>query len=192
MYNFMSNLLVGIIGGIYSGIIVSRSFLIKADIDEQVESVNNISSDLDTISSLIDKMIEVLKKANDSAGEFENKFAQETKKTLDAIEWMHDTKSKVLDEIIFSMCAEQRRLEIKNAKSVELVVNIIHNISQYKTKNEFSFEELEQWKGEVDNSKKILVKYVDEINRTFFRRILFDKLMIVMVGACLIIAIFIA
>ncbi len=183
----MLNLLIGIIGGIFSGIIVSRFFMIKTDIDNQIEIIHDMIIDLDNIGDLIDKLIKVSKKVADSSAEFEEK-----NEIVDVDDWMSKAKSKVLTDSIDNMCVLKRRLELKEAVSLRTVEEVINSITEYKVNNDFSFGEMDNWKDRISDSREQLIKYEKVVSATFIKRVMFDKWMIIMIIICLSIVVVLA
>ena len=61
MHNFLLNLLIGIIGGIFSSIIVSRIFLIRQEFQNQLDVLRKNSYCLGSINAFFD-VIEIILK----------------------------------------------------------------------------------------------------------------------------------
>lgn len=165
MYDLIKNLVLGIAGGIYSSLIVSRVFFIKSELDKQIEIIRMTRYRLGGLILFFDVMYEaIVLSYNTSAGIHKETNPKDIVNTNDAINSMISLINKTVDEILALETVELKEQEYIDLRNETLIVirkfiNIKHEnynkISEYKNE----LEELEQKHDSCyKNQSKVLMR----------------------------------
>lgn len=121
MHNFLLNLIIGIIGGVYSGVIVSRVFLIREELEEQLDVLRNTSYGFGTLMAFFDVVESILKLSSDTSDEIEQEINKDPNylKTHDIIrvsDLIKTLKKEILDKSVDMICESRNELILKDEK----------------------------------------------------------------------------
>lgn len=151
MENIFENLLIGIIGGVFSGIIVSRVFMIREYIDDQVEVLKNILFYTSSLDAFFVSVEIILKRCADSSIVLKEEIPESDGKMFSFEILIMEIKAALVDKSIKEIKSEDkyRKLEIKEYKNTYLdVVKKIEEINKIET---YNFENTERGKDIVNN-----------------------------------------
>lgn len=85
MNEFLTNLIIGIIGGIFSSIIVSRIFLIRQNYQDQLDILRQTFYHLGAVSAFLNVIEIILKNRHDTQVDGKEHDLIDTKQTMEAL-----------------------------------------------------------------------------------------------------------
>ena len=127
MHSFLVNLLIGIIGGIYSSIIVSRVFLLREELEEQLNILRKKTYYFGTLTAFFDVTEMILKLQSDTSAEINEEIKQDAEylKTHDIIE-------KAMGGILFIDEAYSLTANRGSNYGTEAIDTLIKSMEDYK------------------------------------------------------------
>ena len=124
MHDFLVNLVIGIVGGIYSSIIVSRIFLIREEYQEQLEILRKSFYHLGGITAFFDVIEIILKNMLDTSVEVQKDPDYfKTHNLKDGDSTIKALRKEILNKNIEEICANETSLVLKEK---ELNCNMKH------------------------------------------------------------------
>ena len=145
MHSFLVNLLIGIIGGIYSSIIVSRVFLLRAELEEQLNILRKKTYYFGALTAFFDVTEMILKLQSDTSDEIEEEIKQDPEylKTHDIIrasDVIRTMKLEMLDKTVEKICREDNPIVLKQKQFIELRNETEKIVRKYKDIKQFKFK----------------------------------------------------
>jgi len=156
MHDFLLNLLIGIIGGIYSSVIVSRVLLIREKLEDQLEVLKEKRYYFGTLMAFFDVVETILKLQNDTSDEIEEEIKKnpaylKTHDIINADNLIMSLKNELLDKTIDKICYQEKPLLLKEKVFIELLRETEETVKKIKEINPYKFHE-------IDNSKKQIME----------------------------------
>ena len=191
MHEFLVNLLIGIIGGIYSSIIVSRVFLLREELEEQLNILKKKTYYFGTLTAFFD-VIEVIKKLqSDTSNEIEEEIRRDpeylrTHDLIHASDAIRTMKEEILDKTIEKLCNEDNPLVLKQKQFIVLKNETEMTVRKYKNINQFKFETIDNAKKEIKELGKKYEACFRKRNRYLISHIVTDKIII---GLCILLTV---
>ncbi len=185
MHSFLLNLMVGIIGGIYSSVIVSRIFLLREELEEQLDILRKRSYYFGTLIAYFDLMEEILKLRSDTSKEIAKEMRRdpeylEKNDIIRVSDVLNTLKVELLDKSIEKICCEDNPLVLKNKQFIELKNITINTVRKYKNIEEFKFKTIDDSKKEINDLEKKYEICINRRNRYLILQMLKDKVLIVL------------
>lgn len=181
MHNLLFNLLIGIIGGIFSSIIVSRIFLIGQELEIQLDILRKNSYCLGSISAFFDVIEIILKNAYDTSVEL--KHNPEYSNSHDLIE-LKPTIDTLCKEILIKSIDEidqfNDSLIITEKTLYKLHTDTVQITKEFKDIKDYKFDTIDSCKKQISDLNTRYSKCFKEKNSKFFSLVLKDKIMIVL------------
>ena len=183
MNEFLESLIIGIIGGIFSSVIVSRIFLIRQNYQDQLDVLRQTFYSLGGVSAFLDVIEIILKNIHDTHVELNSNplYAKEGN-FLDADKTMESLKKGILLESISKIKANNQTIVLKEKRLRELQIesnNTVCKLEKVPVEN-YKFETIDSLKKEI----KTLVSKFDKIfsakSKDFFILVLKDKTLIIL------------
>ena len=165
MHDFLVNLVIGIVGGIYSSIIVSRIFLIREEYQEQLEILRKSFYHLGGITAFFDVIEIILKNMLDTSVEVQKDSDYiKTHNLKDGDSTIKALRKEILHKNIEEICANETSLVLKNFKSIEI----------------FKFETIDKCKQEIDSLNENFKQCFKGRTKSFLILVVKDKILIVL------------
>lgn len=199
MYDFLLNLLIGIIGGIYSSVIVSRVLLIREGLEDQLDVLKEKSYYFGTLLAFFDVIETILKLQNDTSDEIEEEIYKnptylKTHNIISADNLIVSLKNELLDKTIDEICHKEKPLVLKGKVFIELLHETEEIVKKLKDINPYKFHE-------IDDSKKQILKLEEKYRACIKKRgqyfigliskdIIIIALIVLLIVICLLLLIF--
>ncbi len=185
MHSFLVNLLIGIIGGIYSSIIVSRVFLLREELEEQLNILRKKTYYFGTLTAFFDVTEMILKLQSDTSDEIEEEIKQDPEylKTHDIIrasDVIRTMKLEMLDKTVEKICREDNPIVLKQKQFIELRNETEKIVRKYKDIKQFKFKTVDDSKKEIKELEQKYELCLSKRNKYLFVKIFKDKVMIVL------------
>lgn len=185
MHSFLVNLLIGIIGGIYSSVIVSRVFLLRAELEEQLNILRNKTYYFGTLAAFFDVTEVILKLQSDTSDEINEEIKQDpdylrTHDIIRASDVIRTMKQEMLDRTVEKICEEDNPLVLKQKQFIELRNETLSTVGKYKNIKQFKFKTVDDSKKEIKELEQKYEACLSKRNKYLFAQILKDKVMIVL------------
>ena len=185
MHSFLVNLLIGIIGGIYSSIIVSRVFLLREELEEQLNILRKKTYYFGTLTAFFDVTEMILKLQSDTSDEINEEVKQDPEylKTHDIIrasDVIRTMKFEMLDKSVEKICREDNPLVLKQKQFIELRNETEKIVRKYKDIKQFKFKTVDDSKKEIKGLEQKYEVCLSKRNKYLFAKIFKDKVMIVL------------
>lgn len=185
MHSFLVNLLIGIIGGIYSSIIVSRVFLLREELEEQLNILRKKTYYFGTLTAFFDVIEVILKLQSDTSDEIEEEIKQDPEylKTHDIIrvsDVIRTMKLEMLDKTVEKICREDNPIVLKQKQFIELRNETEKIVRKYKDIKQFKFKTVDDSKKEIKELEQKYELCLSKRNKYLFVKIFKDKVMIVL------------
>lgn len=185
MHSFLVNLLIGIIGGIYSSVIVSRVFLLREELEEQLSNLRKKTYYFGTLAAFFDVTEMILKLQSDTSEEINEEIKQDPEylKTHDIIhasDVIRTMKYEMLDKTVEKICQEDNPLILKRKQFIELRNETEKIVRKYKDIKQFKFKIVDESKKEIKELEQKYEVCLSKRNKYLFARIFKDKVMIVL------------
>lgn len=185
MHSFLVNLLIGIIGGIYSSIIVSRVFLLREELEEQLNILRKKTYYFGTLTAFFDVTEMILKLQSDTSDEINEEIKQDPEylKTHDIIrasDVIRTMKFEMLDKTVDKICREDNPLVLKQKQFIELRNETEKIVRKYKDIKQFKFNTVDASKKEIKELEQKYEVCLSKRNKYLFAKIFKDKVMIVL------------
>ena len=185
MHSFLVNLLIGIIGGIYSSIIVSRVFLLRAELEEQLNILRKKTYYFGTLTAFFDVTEMILKLQSDTSEEINEEIKQDPEylKTHDIIrasDVIKTMKLKMLDKTVEKICREDNPIVLKQKQFIELRNETEKIVRKYKDIKQFKFKTVDDSKKEIKELEQKYEMCLSKRNKYLVAKIFKDKVMIVL------------
>lgn len=181
MHNFLLNLLIGIIGGIFSSIIVSRIFLIRQEFQNQLDVLRKNSYCLGSISAFFDVIEIILKNAYDTSVELEKNPEYITTHNLKDSEPLIEALRK---ELLFKTIAEidqfNDALIVTEPTLYKLHKDTIQFTKDLKNIKDYKFDTIDSTKKQISELNKRYNKCFKERSSKYLCLVLKDKIMIIL------------
>ena len=188
MHNFLVNLIIGIIGGIFSSVIVTRVFLIRSELEDQIEILKMTVYRFGSIKAYFDVIEEILKLSSDTSSEIEQEIQKDpsylsTHDIIHAGDAINSIKATLLDKTINEICNQDVSFVLKNHEYKKLQYEAIQTIQKYKEIKEFKFKTIDTCKKEVQELEHKYNQCFKEKGKEFIRLLFKDKILIAL--ACI-------
>lgn len=185
MHSFLVNLLIGIIGGIYSSVIVSRVFLLREELEEQLNILRKKTYYFGTLTAFFDVTEMILKLQSDTSAEINEEIKQDAEylKTHDIIhasDVIRTMKYEMLDKTVEKICHEDNPLILKQKQFIELRNETEKIVRKYKDIKQFKFKIVDESKKELKELEQKYEVCLSKRNKYLFAKIFKDKVMIVL------------
>lgn len=181
MHNFLVNLLIGIIGGIFSSIIVSRIFLIRQEFQNQLDILRMNSYCLGGIFVFFDVLEIVLKNSYDTAIEIQkNPDYVLTHNLKDSEPMIAALRKEILIKNIDTIDQNNNIVTIKEKKLYELHKDTIQTIKEFKDLKDYKFDTIDTCKKQLNALNSRYQKCFKSQSTTYFSLIIKDKVMIIL------------
>lgn len=185
MHLFLVNLLIGIIGGIYSSIIVSRVFLLRAELEEQLNILRKKTYYFGTLTAFFDVTEMILKLQSDTSEEINEEIKQDPEylKTHDIIrasDVIKTMKLEMLDKTVEKICREDNPIVLKQKQFIELRNETEKIVRKYKDIKQFKFKTVDDSKKEIKELEQKYEMCLSKRNKYLVAKIFKDKVMIVL------------
>lgn len=181
MNEFLTNLIIGIIGGIFSSIIVSRIFLIRQNYQDQLDILRQTFYHLGAVSTFLNVIEIILKNRHDTQVELNNNpdYGKEhdlidTKQTMEAL------KKGILLESVRKIEENNQIIVLKEKKLHELQMQTneaVTKLRELPTAN-YKFENIDSFKKEIDTLMSRFNQIFSSKSKDFFILVLKDKILI--------------
>jgi len=185
MHSFLVNLLIGIIGGIYSSIIVSRVFLLRAELEEQLNILRKKTYYFGTLTAFFDVTEMILKLQSDTSEEINEEIKRDPEylKTHDIIrasDVIKTMKLEMLDKTVEKICREDNPIVLKQKQFIELRNETEKIVRKYKDIKQFKFKTVDDSKKEIKELEQKYEMCLSKRNKYLVAKIFKDKVMIVL------------
>ena len=185
MHSFLVNLLIGIIGGIYSSVIVSRVFLLREELEEQLNILRKKTYYFGTLTAFFDVTEMILKLQSDTSAEINEEIKRDAEylKTHDIIhasDVIRTMKYEMLDNTVEKICHEDNPLILKQKQFIELRNETEKIVRKYKDIKQFKFKIVDESKKEIKELEQKYEVCLSKRNKYLFAKIFKDKVMIVL------------
>ena len=185
MHTFFVNLLIGIFGGIYSSVIVSRVFLLREELEEQLSVLRKRFYYFGTLTAFFDVIEMILKLQSDTSDEIVEEIRRDpeylnTHDIIHASDVIKSMKQEMLDKTIDKICNEDNPLELKQKQFIELRNETEKTVRKYKDIKEFKFKTVDESKKEIMILKEKYESCLARRNRFLLAQIAKDKIMVVL------------
>lgn len=186
MHALLINLLIGIIGGIYSSVIVSRVLLIREKLEEQLEILKEKSYYFGTLMAFFDVVETILKLQNDTSNEIEEEIKKnpaylKTHNIISANDLIMSLKKELLDNTIDVICHKEKTLVLKEKAFIELLRETEETIMNIKEINPYKFHEIDDSKKQIMELEEKYRACVKKKGRYLLGLIAKDKFIIVLI-----------
>ena len=177
MEYILQNLLIGILGGLYSSLVVSRVFLIRSNLQEQIDYLREKFCYLGSLMAYFDVMEILLKTISDSRDELKEKIRRNPNyiKEADLVnvdEMMHELKTEILDKAIKNICEEGSPIVLKEKEYINLHREMYDSVKNFSNIKKITFKD-------VDEGKKLLAELNNKYKKCEKRRnSIFIKLLV--------------
>ena len=169
MQEFFINLIIGIVGGIFSSIIVSRIFLIRGEYYDQLEVLRKTSYHLGSIVAFFDVIEIVLKVRNDTTIELQrNPDYALNSDLIEAEPLIQTLKNEILYKNIDNICINDTNFALKEKNLIELQIKASRTVEKFKSLDLCKFETVDKCKKDISQVKKELDKCFAERTKSFF------------------------
>ena len=194
MHNFLVNLMIGIVGGIYSSVIVSRVFLIREKLEDQLEVLKEKCYYFGTLTALFDVIETILKLANDTSDDIEREIQQnpkylKTHNIIDADNLIMSLKKELLDKTIDEICDEEKPLVLKEKAFIELLQETKETVKKIKEISPYKFSEIDESRKQIDELEEKYRACVRSRGRYFLGLIVKDITIIVLVALLMVLCV---
>lgn len=185
MHSFLVNLLIGIIGGIYSSIIVSRVFLLREELEEQLNILRKKTYYFGTLTAFFDVTEMILKLQSDTSHEINEEIKQDpeylnTHDIIHASDVIRTMKHEMLDKAVEKICCEDNPLVLKQKQFIELRNETEKIVRKYKDIEQFKFKAVDESRKEIKELEQKYEACLSKRNKYLFAKIFKDKVMIVL------------
>lgn len=195
MHDFLINLIIGIIGGVFSSIIVTRVFLIRSELEDQIEILRMTEYRFGSLRAFFDVIEELLKLSNDTSSEIEREIQRDPNylKTHDIIhakDAINSIKITLLDKTVNEICNQDASFILKNKEYIKLQNETISKVCKYKEIKEFKFKTIDACKIELQELEKKYNHCFNGRRKEFVRLLISDKTLIVLALIFIVLCIF--
>lgn len=186
MKDLLCNLILGIIGGVFSGVIVSRTFLIRDDIEEQLNLLHDAIQQLGSMRTCFSIIESILKLSHDTSDEIKHEIEKDPSfiKTHDLI-YVDDVvmtiKKTMLDTAVENFCIKNSFTILSDNQFLELQKEAKNTVIKYKNIKDFKFKTIEDCEKEIENLEERYNACLKSRSRFFISLIFHDK---ILVGLC--------
>lgn len=181
MHDFLVNLVVGIVGGIYSSIIVSRIFLIREEHQEQLEILRKSFYHLGGITAFFDVIEIILKNMLDTSVEVQkNPDYIKTHNLKDGDSTIKALRKEILNKNIEEICANETSLILKEKELISLQHETCKVVKNFKSIEIFKFETIDKCKQEIDSLNENFKQCFKGRTKSFLILVVKDKILIVL------------
>lgn len=186
MHAFLLDLLIGIIGGIYSSVIVSRVLLIRERLEDQLEILKEKSYYFGTLMAFFDVVETVLKLQNDTSDEIEEEIDKDpeylkTHRIISADNLIVSLKTELLDKTIEKICHNERPLALKEKEFIALQEETEETVKKINKINPYEFHEIDDSKKQILELEEKYRSCVKKRGRYFFSLIVKDRIIIILI-----------
>ena len=182
---FLIDLLIGVIGGIYSGVIVSRVFLLREELEEQLDVLRKKLYYFEILIAYFEITERIKKLQSDQSREIGEEIRRNSE-YLNTHDIIHASdvfallKKEMLDKAVDEICFEESPLTLKNKFFIQLVDETKKAVGKYKEYTQVRFETIDNAKEEILGFKKKYEKCLRQGKRYLFDQIIRDKVVIVL------------
>lgn len=185
MHGLLVNLLIGIAGGIYSSIIVSRVFLLREELEEELDFLRKRSYYFGFLTAVLDSIEMILKLQSDTSEQIAKEIRRDpdylnTHDIIRVSDVIQTLKKDILDKTIEKICQEDNPLLLKQKQFIELKMETEKVVRKYKDIKQFTFQTIDNFRKEIQKLEKKYRACLNKRSQYLFERIIKDKAMIVL------------
>ena len=185
MHSFLINLIIGIIGGIFSSVIVTRVFLVRSELEEQIEVLRMTAFRFVSINTFFDIIEQLLKLSSDTSTEIEREIQKDptylnTHDIIHARDAINSIKTNLLDKIVNEICDQDVSFVLKNKEYNKLQNETVQTIHKYKDIKEFKFKTIDTCRKEIQELEKKYNHCIKGKRKEFIKLLFCDKTLIVL------------
>lgn len=185
MHSFLINLLIGILGGIYSSVIVSRFLLLREELEEQINILRKRMYDFGTLTAFFEVTEMILKLQSDTSQEIEDEIKRDpeylvTHDIIHASDVIKTMKVELLDKTVEKICREDNPLVLKQKQFIELRSETETIVRKYKDIKQFKFKTVDDSKKEIKELEHKYESCISKRNKYMFAQLIKDKVLIVL------------
>lgn len=181
MHDFLVNLVIGIVGGIYSSIIVSRIFLIREEYQEQLEILRKSYYHLGGITAFFDVIEIILKNMLDTSVEVQKDPDYiKTHNLKDGDSTIKALRKEILNKNIEEICANETSLVLKEKELIRLQHETCKVVKNFKSIEVYKFETIDKCKQEIDSLNENFKQCFKGRTKSFLILVVKDKILIVL------------
>lgn len=181
MHDFLVNLVIGIVGGIYSSIIVSRIFLIREEYQEQLEILRKSFYHLGGITAFFDVIEIILKNMLDTSVEVQKDPDYiKTHNLKDGDSTIKALRKEILNKNIEEICANETSLVLKEKELIRLQHETCKVVKNFKSIEIYKFETIDKCKQEIDSLNENFKQCFKGRTKSFLILVVKDKILIVL------------
>ncbi len=173
--------MIGIVGGIFSGIIVSRIFLIREEYQEQLEILRESYYHLNGITAFFDVVEIILKNMLDTSIEIQKDSDYiKTHNLKDGDSTIKALKGEILNKNIEKICANENSLVLKEKRLIGLQHETCKVVKEFKDIEIYKFETIDKCKREINSLNENFEQCFKGRTKFFFALVIKDKVLIVL------------
>ena len=185
MDTIIMNLLIGIIGGIYSGVLVSRVYSIKEYLDHEISILNRFLYYLGYVAAFFFSIETVLKQISDSSKEIEKNISKDseylkTHKIIDADKLMNELKINILDKVVDKIAGDMDEMRLSHKDFYTIEVELKDTLKKYKGIKQFKFQNVDECKKDLSKLRKKIEKCVASKRKIFIKLMVKDRILVFM------------
>lgn len=186
MHDILLNLLIGIMGGIYSSVIVSRVLLIRERLENQLAVLKEKSYYFGTLMVYFDVVETILKLQNDTSDEIKEEIKKnpsylKTHDIISADNLIMSLKHELLDKAIDDICHKEKPLVLREKAFIELLRETEETVKKLKEINPFKFHEIEKSKKQIMELEEKYRSCIKDKGRYLFGLITKDIFIIILI-----------
>lgn len=180
--SILQNLLIGIIGGVYSSLVVSRVFLIRANLQEQIDFLREKIYYLGSLMAFFDVMEILLKAASDTREEMEENIRCNPNylNKDDIGDMMRKLKTELLDKSVNNICRKTAPVVLKEKEYINLHNEICDSVKKFSDIKKFTFKDVDDGKKVLEGLNEKYEKCKKKRNILFIRLLFKDAMIIIL------------
>ena len=191
MQSFLVDLIIGIIGGIYSSVIVSRIFLIREEYHEQLEILRNSIFHLAGVNVFFEVIEIILKNRNDTYIEIsKNPEYIKSANLIEAKPLIEKLKKEVFEKNVSKILLNDTSFVLKEKELIMLQRDISMVVRKIKKFDVEKFDDIDKCKQEIETLEAKYKCYVKKKNKVFFKLIIKDKIITILFSVFVVIALY--
>lgn len=194
MHSFFVNLFIGILGGAFSGVLVSRVSHIKGELDGQFDALRMNAYYLGTLRSFFDIIEKALKISSDTSEGIEKSIKKDPNYLKEhRILNMDDLLQRFMEELIVKTVNQMKEqynpIALKQKEFIDLENRTLTIVQKYKDIETINFETVDGCIEEIELIKEAYNECFKDKNKMLIRLIVKDKVLIAL--AVIFVAIFV-
>ena len=199
MQYIFSNLLIGILSGIISGIFVSRFFVIQENYQNQIDSIERLLRKLLFSKASLEMCRKVLELKHDTREAARKEANEKQYKSIDEYYYVHKEEDWISATDAISAILNHMKEHFETIQNISIDLEITEKdlrviyydakdvFSQVQSINELSFSSLNKITEEIDKIETQYNKYRKTVHRKLIGFIVKDKVIISIVAVLIIV-----